>query len=120
MDGITILSKTQYHNPSLGAIIFVIMITTLLFASLIGILVQRNKTNFVKGIRIQIFAIVCATIFCWTCLIVSYCMTEPYYEYEMQVDDTVSLNEFLSKYDIIQHHDNIYFVRDRRDDNNDW
>lgn len=116
-----IISETQCHDISLAEIIALGIAITLIFVIfiIIDICHYKHKSRLTQIMERKdlvtsfvLYGIV--TVFCWLILLFTYfVMNNTYTRYKIQVDDTVSLNEFMSKYDIMSYNDNIYVVRDK-------
>nr|DAH21743.1 MAG TPA: YtxH-like protein [Caudoviricetes sp.] len=108
MDGVTILNAFKHltnASPIAGIIILCLMFSALTLSMVV--LCAINKPTWVEFGFIVAFAI--GAIICG-CLI-----PEKKYEtrYQVTVDDSVSMNEFQSKYEIIEVEGKIYTVRER-------
>lgn len=109
MDGITILNNYEYLTN--GNIIFGLALTCVLFllsaVGMIAIAIEYSDINWKEIILLIIFIIGSIV---YGCLI-----PEKKYEtrYQVTVDNSVSMNEFQDKYEIIEVEGKIYTVRER-------
>lgn len=110
MDGVEILSSETIYNTFLPVWCLAIgFLAAILFAALISASIAYEK--------------VWAFILCLVCLIGSavvmiFCCTEnknniSHIEYKVTIDDSVSMNEFLGKYEILDQEGKIYTVREK-------
>ena len=112
MTGVEILSSEIIYNTFLPA--WCAAIGFLVF--LAGGLVCAVLCSYTKYPTIGVICIVFAAII-WVALL--YCSLEPnetdinHIEYKVTIDDSVSMNEFLDKYEILDQEGKIYTVRER-------
>ena len=109
MDGVTILNSYE-SLTNFGSIFIMIALCVWFFAVVVLVLLSLLKDGCDpwKGLVSLIICVV-LTIVCG-CLI-----PERKYEihYQVTVDDSVSMNEFQSKYEIIEVEGKIYTVKER-------
>ena len=109
MEGVIVLNSYEYLTNT-GLILGLVLLCGLFAAAVLSLLILclTYKDFSWKEYAILIFFVI-ATIVCG-CLI-----PEKKYEtrYQVTVDDSVSMNEFQSKYEIIEVEGKIYTVRER-------
>lgn len=113
MDGMTILSTYEHptaHYMDDSSIIFtcvVIMVVCAVIGFILTIISEENGF-------IPTFLILGAIICIFTNIVTSSCCVEYTYEthYKVILDDTVSINEFLDKYEIVDIDGEIYTVKE--------
>ena len=110
MNGVTILNS--YEILTNASSIFFILIWGVIFTTLaLGLLYLFIMNDSDSSISIIIFAIMAGIL-----AIILFCnIPEKKYEtrYQVTADDSVSMNEFQSKYEIIEVEGKIYTVRER-------
>ena len=109
MEGVIILNSYEYlTNPSS---IFLYLVWGLVFTTLALILSYLFIVDNYFSISTAIFAIVAGTL-----AVILFCsVPEKNYEtrYQVTVNDSVAMNEFQNKYEIIEVEGKIYTVRER-------
>ena len=113
MDGVEILTITPIETCN--QILFTISIIFLI-ASVIGFLVSfcLNAQYAVIGFSITLFLLLCSLI----SIFIANIKLEPTgkYEYKGTVDSSVSMTEFLDKYEIIDIDGNLYTFKDKENE----
>lgn len=109
MDGVIILNSYE-SLTNFGSIFIMIALCVWFFAVVVLVLLSLLKDGC-DSWKVPVFLVICVvlTIVCG-CLI-----PERKYEihYQVTVDDSVSMNEFQNKYEIIEVEGKIYTVRER-------
>lgn len=109
MEGITVLNSYEYlTNPSS---IFLYLVWGFVFTTLAIALSYLFIVDNYSSTSTAIFAIAAGAL-----AVILFCnIPEKDYEtrYQVAVDDSVSMNEFQSKYEIIEVESKIYTVRER-------
>ncbi len=98
MNGIEILSKTPIETLSAEAFVAIVIL------SIFGIIMCLSEFYLSSAITI----IVAISIF--------FCCQTPTgrYEYECKINDKVSVVKFYEKYEIKDHYDNVWIIRDKK------
>lgn len=109
MNGVTILNNYEIlTNPSS---IFLYLVWGFVFTALALILLYLFIVDNYSSTSTAIFAIIAGAL-----AVILFCnIPEENYEtrYQVAVDDSVNMNEFQSKYEIIEVEGKIYTVRER-------
>lgn len=116
LEGINILNQTEImESPLWFSVVIIVLFIVSLISLIVGI-IDAIK-DFSNG-HTWIFIII-TTIAYIAILIMgnagSNVLTEPTgrYEYQVTIDDSVSMNEFLEEYEIIKVDGKIYTIRDK-------
>lgn len=106
MEGITILNSYEYLT-NFSIIFALIMLCALLFSASVLTLFALVKYGFYtcKGL-VFLVACIAFTIIC------SFCIPEKKYEtlYQVTIDDSVSMAEFTSKYEVVKQEGSLYTI----------
>lgn len=110
MNGVEILSSETIYNTILPEWYFVVGMALGLISFLIGLSLVDDQ-YYVAGIIVTVFAAVCfvSAIFG----VITDDNNPHYIEYKVTIDDSVSMNEFLDKYEILDQEGKIYTVKER-------
>ena len=106
MNGVEILSSealTTWYGWTLGIAFFITVAACLI--------VSVSTEKFGAGIGAGIIAFLLCAIFFGVSGVGKYETGE--YEYKVTIDDSVSMNEFLDKYEILDQEGKIYTVKER-------
>ncbi len=110
MNGVEILSSETIYNTILpgwcGALAFALMI-----ASCIGVGVFSTYGKF--GLTITSCVLIVASVVVVALALSSNHNSVNHIEYKVTIDDSVSMNEFLDKYEILDQEGKIYTVKER-------
>ena len=115
LEGIEILSQTPIRDNPQWVITLFIIITVICILSFIltTILVKTDVNDWIIGVSFYTCLISFAcTIVCLILLIFVRVPTGEY-EYKVTVDDSVSMNDFQEKYEIIRTDGKIYIVKEK-------
>lgn len=109
MDGVTILNSYEFLT-NFGSILLISILCVWFLAAAIVALFALLKHGYDSWKEFTILVICVALSIICGCFI-----PEDKYEthYQVTVDDSVSMNEFQNKYEIIEVKDKIYTVRER-------
>ena len=110
MNGVEILSSETIYNTFLPAWILVISMVALFMLVILTVywLCENRRFMAMLGIIASVGCILVATMAC--------CINKNdihHIEYKVTIDDSVSMNEFLDKYEIIDQEGKIYTVKER-------
>lgn len=107
IEGITVLSQSQLTDPNITVFVIVFMIVTVL--SIILGLICNN-------LSVALIVIIIGTILS---AYVSSTYGEPNgkYKYKVLIDDSVSVNQLLEKYEIVTHEGSVYTITDKEREN---
>lgn len=114
MDGVTILNTIELTNASLGVFV-ALVITGLLFLTLMSVVPETDspKTN-----NLVIFLIASSAIAFIVCIGIAAYQSENHktgeLQYEVTIDDSVSMTEFNKKYEIVEQRGDIFVVKERK------
>lgn len=110
MDGVTILNSYEYLTNRASIVGSIILFIGFLMASIFIFIALLDYKPKGFGMEFAIFIMFVALTITVGCLI-----PEKKYEtrYEVTVDDSVSMNEFQNKYEIIKVDGKIYTVKER-------
>lgn len=116
LEGINILNKVEIMEPPMWVSVVIIVLFIISLLSL-GMGIVDAIEDITDG-HTWIFIVV--TIVAYLALIImgnvdKQLLTEPtgVYEYQVTIDDSVSMNEFLEKYEIIEVNGKIYTIREK-------
>ena len=118
MDGVTILSEHVYRGKSLGFVILAAIVFIFLFCAMVyG--AYKDYQNFPRSCKKPgvIILDVCMAIVLMGIMtlfigVMYHDYTTIYTDYKVQIDDSVSLNEFINNYEILSYDDGVYTVRE--------
>lgn len=116
LDGITILNQSEIITEpgwtQTAAIISAVLMIVFFFASIFSLICAKEKLGYVifslmilSAIATMIFVILGANIKVPT----------GKYEYQVTIDDNVSLNEFNERYEIIDKDGKIYTIKEKEE-----
>lgn len=110
MSGVTILNSYEYLtniNTIFGSIVLFIGFLVASIATFITLFRYISRCSWVEYVILIVLVALTITVGCL--------IPEKKYEtqYQVMVDDSVSMNEFQNKYEIIKVEGKIYTVRDR-------
>ena len=113
MDGITVLATniiTATHPilNSIVSIIIMLMIISFLIV-VIGALLGHDTTIGIGGLGLIVLSL--AIILCFP--IGAATQVPDYNTYEVILDDSVSMNEFMEKYEVLEQRDKIYVIKEK-------
>ena len=110
MTGVEILSSEVIYNTLLpgwcGALAFITMATSCVCA---GVFSGKRKI----GLTITSCVLVVVSVVVMTLTLSSNRNSINHVEYKVTIDDSVSMNEFLDKYEILDQEGKIYTVKER-------
>lgn len=113
MDGVTILNTIELTAPSPGVIV-TLVVTGLLFLILISV----PETSSSKTDNLVIFLIVSSAIAFLVCMSIVIYQSDNHktgkLQYEVTIDDSVSMTEFNKKYEIVEQRGDIFVVNERK------
>lgn len=117
MEGITILATnvvTATH-PILSSIFFIIVILLGIsfLIAVIGSLLEHDNTMAIGAFGLVILLLV--LILCFP--INAATQVPDYNTYEVILDDSVSMNEFMEKYEVLEQRDKIYVIKEKEIEN---
>ena len=113
MEGITVLATniiTATH-PILNSIVFIIIMLMIIsfLIVVIGTLLGHDTTIEIGGLGLFILSL--AIILCFPIDAVT--QVPDYNTYEVILDDSVSMNEFMERYEILEQRDKIYVIKEK-------
>ena len=110
MNGVEILSSETIYNTILpgwcGAIALILMVASCACA---GVFSGYSKI----GLTITSCVLIVVSIVVMTLTLLSNHNSINYIEYKVTIEDSVSMNEFLDKYEIIDQEGKIYTVKEK-------
>ncbi len=118
MDGVTIIKECTDNST-----ICAIMIIPSMIAAALGIGIIQIAEKLARNKIIAIIANVSGVTFTLICLITMFAITQmdkfdkPNGKYEVTVSSNVDMNEFHSKYDIIDYDNGVYTVKPKDKEN---
>ena len=117
MEGITVLATniiTATH-PILSSIFFIIVI--LLGISFL-IIVTGSLLEHDTTMTIGAFGLIISLLILVLCFPIAAATQVPDYNtYEVILDDSVSMNEFMEKYEVLEQRDKIYVIKEKEIEN---
>lgn len=110
MNGVTILNSYEYLTNSTDIVVSIILFIGFLAGSIAALITLLKYISRCSWTEYTILIVLVALTITVGCLI-----PKKKYEtqYQVTVDDSVSMNEFQNKYEIIKVEGKIYTVRDR-------
>lgn len=116
LEGITILNQSEIMTKpewtQTVAIISMILMLVFLFASLCFLITDKEKLGFAMSLLMILSAIASLT---FITLEENIEIPTGKYEYQVIIDDNVSLNEFIEKYEIINIDGKLYTIKEKED-----
>ena len=116
MEGIHILNKTEIMStPSMWKTLVIIAIITSLLSLVFIAICEEYEWDIARlgGITMLILSTICFLI----CFVVSICTIDTIhtgrYRYEVTVDDDVTFDEIVDKYDVIEQRGEIWVLEDK-------
>lgn len=113
MDGIVILASSlvEKNHPILSRIALLLLIPFFL-SMLVGILCATYDKNLIAGICALLF-LSCGLSAIGFELASQKFSVPDYVKYEVILDDSVSMNKFMEKYEVLDQRDKIYVVKEK-------
>lgn len=115
MDGVTVLNEVVREVPSVIGLILAILCLASLGMGLITTMIADRISE--KVLQISLVLSVVVAILSGACLSTIDCGVTTNRTYEVTLDDSVSMTEFLENYELIEQRGKIYVVKER--DKND-
>ena len=120
MDGVTILNEievVQVVNDTFNyTAAFIALIITVLICAVVGFFIGRFEYDEVGGALTGVLIGLVLSLFTGTLFgkLFEYPqVTETTMRYEVTIDDSVSMNEFYSKYNIVEQRGDIFVVEEK-------
>ena len=110
MKGVEILSSETIYNTILPEWCFIVGMVLGTVSLLVGLLLAADYYH-IAGVIVAVFAVVCFVFA--TLGVISNENDISHIEYKVAIDDSVSMNEFLDKYEILDQEGKIYTVKER-------
>lgn len=114
MEGIEILKTIEVVTHNDGWVVGIIVFGVLFICFLIFIL---NNLEYNDGYAFPIFILASLLIFVTVCVIGYVKSKKVEYNYLATIDENVSVVEFFDKYEVIDHSDRLYTIKERNNDN---
>ena len=113
MDGIVILASSlvEKNHPILSRIALLLLIPFFL-SMLIGILCVTYDKNLIAGICALLF-LLCGLSAIGFELAAQKFSVPDYVKYEVILDDSVSMNKFMEKYEVLDQREKIYVIKEK-------
>jgi hypothetical protein len=115
LDGIEVLNKVEIMESPMWIAIVVIVFFFIFLVSLIAGAIDiftdfLDNKKWIPGVGMIVSWVIILMMF-----ICDKCCSEPTgkYEYQVTIDDSVSMTEFLEKYEIIEVNGKIYMIREK-------
>lgn len=110
MEGITIINQTEIVKPN---IIFIILgIVLILISGIVCSILFLKKDGNLFYLALLVGTII-IIIPVSTFFSMRYSVPTGKYEYQVTIDDSVSINEFYEKYEIVEVNGKIYTIREK-------
>lgn len=113
MAGVTILSEQTVYNtlvPEWAAIVACVGLFVIWLIGFIFIATDRDKSLIICMIGILILSAVAI------CSLIDNKKSINHIEYKVTIEDSVSINEFLDKYEILDQEGKIYTIKEKTND----
>ena len=113
MDGIVILASSlvEKNHPIFSQIALLLLIPFFL-SMLIGLLCAKYDKDLIAGICALLF-LLCGLSAIGFEIAAQELSVPDYVKYEVIIDDSVSMNKFIEKYEILEQRDKIYVVKEK-------
>lgn len=113
MDGITILASSivEKENPFFHTIAMYSLIPFIIFVILVCIYATKRKDTL-AGICAFLFALFGLSAIGFEIAALNFSVPA-YTKYEVFLNDSVSVNEFMEKYEILDRRDKIYVIKEK-------
>ena len=114
MEGIKVLNQVEIMDNSLTLSITAIILGVLFFVCIVGAIISAINCKFITFIIFVIF-LLCS----WIGFVVTAKASDKKiiptgkYEYQVTIDDSVSMNKFYEKYEIVEVNGKIYTIREK-------
>jgi archaellum biogenesis protein FlaJ (TadC family) len=110
MNGVEILSSKEIYNTILPSwVAFIAFVAA--FMCLVVLIYGLTEAKLLPSIFGGVLFLICMTIFVLS--LYSNKNSINHIEYKVTIDDSVSMNEFLDKYEILDQEGKIYTVKER-------
>ena len=110
MTGVEILSSETIYNTNLPEWCFIIGMVLGTVSILVAVMLAADYYH-IAGIIVAVFAVICFVFAIFG--IISNENSINHIEYKVTIDDSVSMNEFLDKYEILDQEGKIYTVKEK-------
>ena len=107
MDGVTILTEYQQSLMSGGTCLYLCILAVIIFILSFIICHEDYGSGYGAVASLCVFLSVAMCVFCITS-----CLVDDHTEYKVAVDDTVKLDEFTNRYQIVSQDGKLFTVRD--------
>lgn len=104
MDGVTVLSTQEISGLGVWAAVAIVIVLVIGVLVAARCIIKGKYSIFLATIIVSLFAIALL------CILGS---KDLYTEYKVIIDDTVSYNDFVEKYEILDQENLIYTVKER-------
>ena len=122
MDGVTILNEIEVVTKVAGefndGVAVIAMLVVIIIGALIGFFIGRVNFAVFEGLMIgALVGVVFGVFICvlFGCLFSGPVQTKTTTHYEVTLDDSVSMNEFTDKYNIIEQRGKIFVVEEKEE-----
>ena len=109
LEGIEVLNKTAIMSPPKWALLllFITMIVAVIF--IFAVLTEKKYDLYIAFIALLLLLLLAVS--CILCCVLQ--RPTGKYEYKVTIDDSVSMNEFQEKYEIIEVEGKIYTIKEK-------
>ena len=113
MPGVEILNTTIHYKEVLPTWVIIVIIAIIVIPAVASLIGEIKDNDLLSTIgRISLIFGLCVALLMGTKIRQTTNQID-YIEHEVLVDDSVSMNEFLYKYEILDQEDKIYTVKER-------
>lgn len=114
MEGIEILQTIEVVTHNYAWVVGIVVFAVLFICFLIFIL---KNLGYSDGYVFPIFILALLLIFVFVCVVGFIKSKKIEYNYLATIDENVSVVEFVDKYEVIDHSDRLYTIKERNNDN---
>ena len=117
MDGVTILKVNTYQVLSFGGFCFTACLISILYILALIVLYDMFTNGTSSDVVGSVISFVLITaLICWGLYMMLESVNTTYTNYSITVDDTVTMSEFMDRYEIQKQDGKILVVREREID----
>lgn len=115
MDGVEILNQVDVPSKSSGLMVLLLIFLFILVCFFIAAGISACQDDFIIGVILIVVGLVLFIGMCFCAKKTDRLLKQPsgIIEYQVTIDDTVSMNEFNKKYEVIEVNGRIYTVREK-------
>lgn len=117
MDGVNILATNVYRELDFGEFLFFFVTFVGLYSCILWLIYIMHEDRYIPGIGAFLVSIVLSALLILALSVLCQEYKTIYTDYLVTVNDTVSINEFTTHYEIMKQEGTLFTVRERGVDN---